>query len=138
MLLLLVTACDGEAILKPKTIEISNAYSLETPEGFPIAAVFMTIENKTDIDDRLIGFETSYGNRAELHTMSVQNDIMRMRKVDAYNLASGQTHSLKPGADHIMIFGIENTLKSTDTFEGTAVFEQAGKVPVKLTIRPKS
>ena len=70
--------------------------------------------------------------------MVMQNDIMRMRRVSDYTIVSGEDHVLEPGADHLMIFGIADTLQAGATFEGNALFEQAGSVPVTVTVRPRS
>jgi copper(I)-binding protein len=132
--LLLLTAC-GEK--QPETIELTNVYSIETAGNFSVGAAFMTITNNTDVDDRMIGFRSDYGQTHELHTMVMQGDIMRMRGVESFPVASGESHTLEPGGDHVMIYGIGQNLSAGDSFEAVAIFEQAGEIPVTVAMRTR-
>jgi copper(I)-binding protein len=129
----LIAACDRT----PQEVIVSDVYTFETPENFPVAAAFMTIENNTDLDDRMVGFQTNMGRMAELHTMVMEGDIMRMRGVEAYDVASGQTHMLEPGGDHVMIMNVQGNPVAGEEYEGMAIFEQAGEIPVTITVRSR-
>lgn len=133
-LFVVLAACNPFAA---KEMKITDAYSVETPKTFPAAAVFMTIENNTDIDDRMVGFKTDRAARVELHTMDMANDVMRMRRVDDYTIATGESHTLKPGGDHVMLFGMNQGLVEGEAYDGVAVFEKAGEIPVTVTVRPR-
>ncbi len=119
------------------TVEISDAYMFATPQKFPAAAIFMNIENNTNHNDRMIGFKTDRASRAELHTMETKNDIMKMRRVDGYDIASGDTHTLKPMADHIMMFDMVSDFTAGEVFNGAVVFDNAGEVPVTIMVHPR-
>jgi copper(I)-binding protein len=118
------------------TVVVSDAYMFATPKKFPAAAIFMTISNNTKVDDRVIGFKTDRAGRAELHTMETKNDIMKMRHVDGYDIAAGHTHTLKPMADHIMVFDMVSDFVTGEMVDAIVSFEKAGEVAV--TIRVKS
>ena len=132
--LLIFTACD---VIAPKEVKVTDAYSFETPARLPAAAIFLTIENNTDSDDRMIAFRTPLASRSELHTMEMNGDIMRMRRINAYDVAVGGTHVLEPGGDHIMIFGVEEDLVAGESFDGVAVMERAGEIPVTINVRER-
>ena len=119
------------------SISISDVYSFAVPAGFPAAAVFMTIDNDGNTDDRLVGFQSDLGERAELHTMAMEGDIMRMRQVQGYNIPADENHILKPGGDHIMIIGLNRSMTAGETFNGVASFEQAGDIQINIKIRPR-
>ena len=119
-------------------IEVRDAYAYATPKTFPAAAIFMTIENKTAIDDRMVGFKTDIAGRTELHTMETVNDIMRMRQVEDYKIPSGQSHILKPIADHVMIFDIKEDLVEGQTINGIAVFEKSGEIPLTMIVKSRA
>ncbi len=141
-LVLVVAACDNSETSsvqgKRNAVSVSDAYAFATPGSFPAAAVFMTLANKTKDNDTMIGFTTNRGTKAELHTMEMNGDIMQMRAVDGYEVEAGQQHVLQSGGDHIMVFGIKNPLKAGDSFEGRAVFEKAGEIPVTVMVRERS
>ena len=48
--------------------------------------------------------------------------IMRMRKIDKPMLKANQEFILKPGADHLMFFGIQNPIAIGDKIKITFTF----------------
>lgn len=58
-------------------------------------------------DDQLVGASSPIATRVELHTMEDDGEVMRMRQVDAIDLPAGETVSLAPGGDHLMLFGVD-------------------------------
>ena len=133
--LMILTACNPFA---SNDIQIKDAFSYEVPENFPAGAVFMVIDNNTEVDDRMVDFKTDVAGRVELHTMSNTNNIMSMRRVNDYIIPAGQTHELKPGGDHVMLFKMKQALVAGDKYMGIAVFENAGEVPVTIDIKPRN
>jgi copper(I)-binding protein len=120
------------------TMDVTNIHMVATPKTFPAAAIFMDIKNNTDTNDRMVDFKTDRAGRVELHTMETANDIMKMRRVDGYDIASGASHSLKHMADHVMIFDMLSDFVAGETFNGTAIFENAGEVPVTITVKSRN
>lgn len=120
------------------TVAVSDVYSFAVPSGAPVGAVFMTVDNQSGADDRMVDFKSDYASKIELHTMAMEGDIMRMRQVMNYTIPAGGTHVLEPGGDHIMLYGVNNPLPAGSTFEAIAVFEQAGEVPVTVEIRARN
>ena len=121
-------------------IHINDAYSFATPKTFPAAAIFMTVDNTTDTDDRMIAFKADeVSGRTELHTMQTVNDIMRMRRVDGFDIAAnGGKIELKPMSDHVMLFELVKDIEKGATFNGIAVFEKAGEIPVKVHVKDRA
>lgn len=117
-------------------MSVTDVYTFETPIN--VGAIFMTVENNTNDDDRIIGFKTDVAERSELHTMTMENDMMRMRQVPNYNIPAGEAHLLKPGGDHVMVYGLKEKFSAGATYDGIVVFEKAGEVPVTVTVRDKS
>ena len=118
-------------------IHVSNVYMFETAATMPAAAVFLTLMNHGNNDDRMIDFKIDGVEKVELHTMSMDNDVMKMRRVDGYDVAAGGTHELKPMGDHIMVFGLKNDVKSGDELSAIATFEKAGNVPVSIHVKAR-
>lgn len=128
---ILVVACFPQS----NDINIKNAYMAATPKTFPAAAIFLTIENNTDQDDRMVGFKTDRAKRVELHTMALVNDVMRMRQVEGYDVPSGHSHELKHMGDHIMLFDMVSDFTEGETFNGIAIFEKSGEIPVEIHVK---
>ena len=113
-------------------IKIGHPYARATVASQPGGA-FLKLEN-AGADDRLLSAQTERASRAELHTMAMEGNVMRMRQVDAIDVPSGKTVELKPGGLHLMLFGLKAPLKSGDKFPLTLRFEKAGEVTVTVNV----
>jgi hypothetical protein len=121
-----------------ENIHIKDAYMYETRASMPAAAVFMVVMNHGDADDELVGFTTDAAERAELHTMTHENEIMKMRKVDGYVVEGNDgTVTLEPMGNHIMLFGLKKDAVAGDEINGTLSFENAGDVPVTIHVKKR-
>jgi copper(I)-binding protein len=100
------------------------------------AAVYLSLRNHADRDDRLFRVEGDVADRIELHS-SIQTDdgVMRMVELeDGIALPSGETHALGPGGDHIMLLGLTRPLEQGDTFDLTLYFDVWIPVTVTVTV----
>jgi copper(I)-binding protein len=113
-------------------IKIGHPYARATVAGQPGGA-YLKLDN-AGADDRLLSAQTELASRAELHSMAMEGDVMRMRQVDAIELPSGKTVELKPGGLHLMLLGLKAPLKSGDKFPLTLRFEKAGEVTVTVNV----
>lgn len=126
----------GQALAQGHTagaIQIGQPWSRATVTGQPAGGGFMKLTN-TGADDRLIAVRADVSATAELHTMQMDGDIMRMRQLDGIALPAGQTVELKPGGYHIMFMRLKAPLKEGTSFPATLVFEKAGEVKVDFKV----
>ncbi len=104
---------------------IEDAYARVSHTGAQTAAVYVSLRNHSDDDDRLFRIEGDVAERIEIHTHT-QDDagVMRMVELeDGIAIPSGETHQLMPGADHIMLLGLTEPLEQGDTFELLLFFD---------------
>lgn len=88
----------------------------------------------------LEGFESSVA-KAELHEMSMDGNVMRMRPIHALTLPAGRPVDLKPGSYHLMLINLKKPLKAGDVVPVTLklkagdgkTFTQRLDVPVRST-----
>lgn len=105
-------------------IRVENAWARATAPGQAVAGVFMDLSAERPMS--LVGGASPASERVELHTMSMQEGVMVMRRVPEIQLPTGQTVQLKPGGLHVMLIGLKAPL-------------QAGqKVPLTLQVRDAS
>ena len=103
---------------------ITNLYALdlkvESPiikaprPGQDISAGFVTIISSTNLQIKSI--ESKLIKKIEVHTMKMESDgyggkIMKMRKIKSPQIIAKKPFILKPGADHLMFFGIDKSIK---------------------------
>jgi copper(I)-binding protein len=100
------------------------------------SAYFRGIKNKGDKPDRLLSAKSPVAERVELHRMTTQAGVMRMREVPAIDLPAGQTTSLRHGGEyHLMLINLKQPLKDGDRFDLTLHFERAGTQTVKVWVQ---
>jgi copper(I)-binding protein len=100
----------------------------------PTGAAYLTVRNGGDQDDRLIGVSAAVADRAELHSSTMQDGVMRMRPVEAAEVPAGGEAVLEPGGLHVMLIGLRAPLEEGSSFALTLEFEKAGEVEVMTTI----
>jgi copper(I)-binding protein len=121
---------------KSKAIDIQRPWLRPTPPGAPNGGGYMTIVNNGAAADRLLGGSTPVAARIEVHEMSMDGSIMRMRKLDAgLALPPGKAVELKPGGLHIMVMGLKRPLKAGERVSVTLRFEKAGAVTIDMPVQ---
>jgi copper(I)-binding protein len=98
-------------------------------------AAYLTVKNAGDAEDRLVAVSTPAAAKAEIHTTTMEGDVMKMRPVDAVPVAAHGTAELKPGGLHVMLMELKAPLKQGDTIPLTLKFEKAGDVPVTVAVQ---
>jgi copper(I)-binding protein len=122
--------------VKAGDLVISQAWSRATPNGAKIGAGYLTIENKGKTADKLIGVTGDVSPKIEVHEMSMNNGVMKMRAVDGgVTIDPGKTVKLAPSGYHLMIMDLRSPLKQGDKLPLTLQFEKAGKVAVTLDVQ---
>ena len=118
------------------SLDISGPYSRATPKGASIAAGYVTIKNTGTTVDRLIGGSSDAAAKFEVHEMSMDNGIMKMRPIKGgLEIKPGETVELKPQGLHIMFVGLKKPLKQGDHLKVTLQFEKAGRVNVSFDVQ---
>jgi copper(I)-binding protein len=134
-ILLAVLAPAHAAEFHAGSLDISAPYSRATPQGASIAAGYLTIKNSGTTADRLIGGSSDAAAKFEVHEMSMDNGVMKMRPVQGgLEIKPGATVELKPQGLHIMFVGLKKPLKQGDHLKVTLEFEKAGKVDVDFDV----
>jgi periplasmic copper chaperone A len=120
---------------KVGALEIKNPWIPATPKGAPVAGGYLTIVNGGTAPDRLIGGSSSLASRFEIHRMTMDQGIMRMRPVTGgLEIKPGETVELKPGSLHLMFVGLKQPAEQGRTVKGTLVFEKAGPVEIEYAV----
>jgi copper(I)-binding protein len=96
---------------------------------------FVEIINAGKTPDTLLSASSPAADKVEIHTMTMDNGIMRMRPLpNGIAVPAGSTASLKPGANHIMLIGLKAPLVEGKLVPLTLNFAKAGPVKVQLKV----
>lgn len=118
-------------------IAVTEPWSRETSEGQNAGGAFMTIANTGTAADRLTGGSTPVAGRVEIHTMTMDGGVMRMRQLaDGLEVPAGGSVTLKPGSFHVMLMDLKQPLKAGDTVPLTLTLKDAGTVETELVVKP--
>jgi copper(I)-binding protein len=122
----------GTTSAQSSSLQIKNAWARATPGKAQTGAAYLTIE--TAVPDRLTRVSSPVAGKAELHEMTMEGGVMKMRSLTAIDLAAGVAVVLKPGTTHIMLAGLKQPLRVGESFPLTLEFEKAGRREVNVTI----
>lgn len=87
---------------------------------------------------RLVGASSTAAKVVEVHEMAMQNDVMKMRQVDAIALPAGTPVELKPGGYHIMLMQLTRQIKAGDTVPVTLIFEDSARQRSEITVQAQA
>lgn len=112
----------------------TDAWCRPTVAGAMAAGCYVTLTAKTE--NRLVSVESSAADHGEIHTMSMDSGVMRMRQLtDGLALPAGKTVPLKPGADHIMLIAPKAALKEGAKVPMTLKFKTGAPVTVEAVVK---
>ncbi|MES2906662.1 MAG: copper chaperone PCu(A)C [Pseudomonadota bacterium] len=119
-----------------QTVVIEQAWSRATPDGARVAAGYLKIKNTGTENDTLLRVTSSASAEAQIHEMSMDNGLMKMRALPTTGLEikPGETMELKPGGMHIMFMNIGAPLKQDTSVDAVLTFAKAGDVKVKFAV----
>jgi copper(I)-binding protein len=121
---------------KVGAIGVVDPWSRATPKGASVAAGYMKITNTGTVPDRLIAGSSDIAPTFEVHEMTMQDGIAKMRPVKGgLEIKPGETVELKPGSFHVMFVGLKKPLAAGDHVKAKLTFEKAGAVDVEYDVR---
>jgi copper(I)-binding protein len=103
-----------------QSVTIKDPWARATVPGQKTAGAYAELTSAANA--ALIAAASAAAHSVELHTMSMEGGVMRMRRVERIELPARKVVKLAPGGLHIMLIGIKQPLKPGD------------KVPLTLTI----
>jgi len=136
---LLLSAAASAHEYKVGDLLIGHPYARATVPGQPSGGAYLSIENKGKSADKLIGVASPAAKSTEIHTMSMDGNVMKMREVGSIEIKPAEKVAMQPGNGyHIMMIGLTQQLKAGDKVPMTLTFEKAGKVDVTVNVEDKS
>lgn len=118
-------------------VVVSEAWARASAPGQDSAAVYLRVTSQQDA--RLIAVTSAAADSAEMHSMSHDKGVMKMRELNALSLPAGQEVVLGSGGDHLMLLGLKKPLKVGSkvplTFTVQFTDRRKEKIEVKAEVR---
>lgn len=125
----------SSSLVHAQDVQVTASRARATVPQQQSAGAYLTLENRGKEGDRLVSASTPVAKSVEIHTMAMDGNVMRMREVDAIELKPAAKVVMNPGEGyHLMLMGLQRTLKAGERFPLTLQFEKAGKVEVSVPV----
>ena len=89
--------------------------------GKKITAGFATISSDEDLE--IVSISSKISKRIEVHTMLMEGDVMKMRKIDSPVIIKNKPFALKKSGDHLMIYELTENLDDLKNVAFTFTFK---------------
>ena len=120
---ILTLACLGAGSSLAQQATVSKAWVRGAVAGQNATGAFMEIT--ASADSTLIGVASPVAKSVEIHEMTIDGGVMKMRAVKSVPLPAGKPVEFKPGGYHVMLIGLVKPLNAGDS------------VPIELTLQAK-
>jgi len=108
------------AAAQAQPASVKDAWVRAPAPGQKVVGVYMEIVSRTNA--ALVAVASPLAARAELHSMALEDGVMKMRPLERIELPAGTAVKLAPGGLHIMLIDLKQPL------------QRGEKVPVTLTV----
>jgi copper(I)-binding protein len=121
--------------IKVGDLILSSPWTRATPKGASTGGGYLTIQNNGQTADRLVGVSSPAAAKTEVHQMSMEGGVMRMRPVQGgLAIEPGKAVTLAPSGYHIMLQGLKAPFAQGDKISVVLEFEKAGKVDIQFDV----
>ncbi|MCW5698182.1 MAG: copper chaperone PCu(A)C [Bauldia sp.] len=117
-------------------LTVTEPWARATPPGAGVGGVYAMIANGSGADIRLTGGSTPMATEVEIHSMSVENNVMRMAEVEGgLPIPAGGAVAFEPGGYHIMLQGLVAPLVEGASFPLTLTFSDDTTLTLSVPVR---
>ena len=130
VLFILLSACNTKA-----EVSITDAWVRANAPGQSVGAAYMTL--KSPQDSTLISVKTAAAGSVEIHSMTMNDGVMKMRMLDELVLKAGKSEKLAPSGFHLMLFDLKKPLNSGENITFKLSFkDKSNKMQVQTVVLP--
>jgi periplasmic copper chaperone A len=116
-------------------VRADTAWTRATPPGVDAAAVYLLLHGG-DKADRLLAVRTMRASMAQVHTVSADAGVTRMRETQGIDVPARATVQFAPQGRHIMLMGLKSPLVPGERFALTLSFASGGSSEVVVEVVP--
>lgn len=106
------------------SVKIEDAWVRGTVAQQKATGAFMRLTAERNA--RLVAASSPVAGVVEIHEMSLEQGVMKMRAIAGLDLPAGKTVELKPGGYHVMLMDLKAPVTAEQQVPLTLVFETPG------------
>ncbi|HYG32781.1 MAG TPA: copper chaperone PCu(A)C [Methylophilaceae bacterium] len=123
------------AITAYADVTVTDAWVRATRPAQKVGAAYMTLQSPQDT--KLVKIDSSAAGAVEIHSMTMNDGVMKMRRLEELPLPAGEQVKLAPGGFHLMLFDLAKPMKDGETVQFTLHFkDSAGNLSTVQTQAP--
>jgi copper(I)-binding protein len=130
---LTVVAHAGE-VARLGPIEIDTPWARATIGTARPGSAYVTFRNTGDLPEELVEISTPAAAHPEVHEMTHEGGVMKMRPAGPLEIPPGEEVRLEPGGMHIMLMQLRQPLEEGERIPITFIFGEAGEITVSAPI----
>ena len=116
-------------------LTIDHPYIIEPLHSSNVASGYMKITNRGNNKEILLGAKTSFSKSTEFHYMKIENNIMKMMKLEnGIEIPPKGILILQPKSFHIMFLGLQKHLIKGEKEKVLLNFKKTGEIIVNFDI----
>ncbi|WP_227842248.1 copper chaperone PCu(A)C [Vreelandella zhuhanensis] len=122
--------------VSPEGLHLLHPFATPTPPSVPHGAAYLSISVEDDTPAVLVGARTPVSESVEIHDMSMDDGIMRMRRIEQLEVEPGTTQVMRPGGGyHLMLMNLVSPLQAGERFPLTLEFAHRGDIEVEVDVQ---
>ena len=123
------------AAAQPAGVSAEQPWARATAPRQTVGGVYVTLTSP--VDDRLLSASSPVAGHAEVHEMTMEGNVMRMRELTGgLKLPAGQAVALAPGGLHVMLVDLKQPLAVGQVIPVQLRFEHAPPVDLQVRVAP--
>ncbi|MDO9051921.1 MAG: copper chaperone PCu(A)C [Methylotenera sp.] len=126
-------ASTQNSIAEKNSVSVENAWVRPTNAGQEVGAAYMTFISKKNVN--LVHVESDVTKSVEIHSMVMQNGVMKMRMLEKLPLTAGKPYQLAPGGFHLMLFDLKKPLTEGEQVNFTLTFKLQNNIEFKQQVK---
>ena len=104
--------------------------------GQKVISGYLEIRNNSKSDDVLLSIESNFAKNNQIHSMNIQDDVMKMKHLKYGLLIKKKSNILlKPGGFHLMFSDIYEVLKNKKYLYIKLNFKKNGSIEIPFQIK---
>ena len=116
-------------------VKLTDAWVRASNPGQSVGAAYVTLSSADDVT--LVYAETERAGTVEMHSMTMQNGIMKMRSMEELAVPAGKPVKLAPGGLHLMLFELATPFKLGEQVKFRLCFkDKQGKIAEQFVTMP--
>jgi copper(I)-binding protein len=116
---LFLSACEAN-----HGVAIMDNWVRANAPGQSVGAAYMTLLSAQD--STMVKVESDIAGSVEIHSMKMEDGVMKMRMLEELPLKAGKAEKLAPGGFHLMLFDLKKPLTAGESVNFTLSFKDAG------------